>query len=119
MSSSDDIIQQIRRSYLASFLKVSGFVIAIVLVAGFVFGRWDYFLIGFFFLMIGAAQVFIGQYIPLRNKHDSLLNKYGDVYLEEVSKAIARYGVNTLTSTRWFATYAEEYCEQSKLGGEK
>lgn len=117
MGNPKDITQQILRSILVSYFKVAAIVGAMVSIGVWGFGKWDYLYLGIGLLVFGAVQGYVGQYIPLRNKHDSLLNKYGDVYVDEVNKAIARYGIRKLTSTRWFETYADEFCERNKLGG--
>ncbi|MCP5090472.1 MAG: hypothetical protein GY949_06090 [Gammaproteobacteria bacterium] len=119
MKNSREIIQEVRRSYLTSFFKFV-VVIGILLTIGvWAFAKWDYSFVGVGLLIVGALQLYVGQYIPLRNRHDSLLNKYGDVYVDEVNRAIARYGVAKLTSTHWFETYADEFCERSKIGDAK
>lgn len=114
MEDSEEITQQIRRSITTSYLKLAAAVVIIVLIAGVVFGKWDFLLVGIGVLAMGAFQGYVGQYIPLRDRHESLLNKYGEIYVEEVNKAIARYGIPKLTHTRWFDTYADEYCERNQ-----
>jgi len=115
MKDSKEIIQEVRRSYLTSFLKFVVVIGILMSIGAWGFAKWDYFFWGIALLIVGALQLYVGQYIPLRNRHDSLLNKYGDVYVDEVNKAIARYGVAKLTSTRWFETYADEFCERNKI----
>ena len=119
MKNSKEIIQEVRRSYLTSFFKFVVVVGILVSIGAWAFTEWNYFFGGIGLLIVGALQLYVGQYIPLRNRHDSLLNRYGDVYVDEVNKAIARYGVAKLTSTRWFETYADEFCERNKIGGAK
>lgn len=66
-----------------------------------------------FFLLVGALMMYTGRYIPISNRHDSLVRKYGDIYVEEIASAVEEHGVRTLLKTRWFETYADESCRRT------
>lgn len=65
-----------------------------------------------FLLLVPGLQMYAGRYIPISNKHDSLLRKYGDVYIKEVSVAVTNLGIRELLRTRWFESYADEFCKR-------
>jgi len=67
----------------------------------------------FFALVVFAAiVVYPGKYVPIKNKHESLLNKYGTAYLTEAERAISKIGVSRMLRTSWFEIYAKELCEK-------
>ena len=62
--------------------------------------------------VIAAMIVYLGKYIPTMNRHDSLLNKYGAIYLAEADRAISKIGMSKMLNTRWFEIYGIELCEK-------
>ncbi len=116
MDASKNIIHQIRRSLLVEYVKALIFMGVIVSVVVWITDKREFLFMGLGLMVVGAFQVYLGRYIPLLNKHDSLRNKYGDVYVDEVDKAIGKFGVSKLISTRWFETYADEFCLRSTIG---
>jgi hypothetical protein len=56
--------------------------------------------------------VYPGKYVPITSKHESLLNKYGSVYLAEAERAMSKNGMNRMLSTCWFEIYADDFCER-------
>jgi hypothetical protein len=62
--------------------------------------------------VIAAMIVYVGKYIPTKNRHDSLLNKYGAIYLAEADRAISKIGMSKMLDSRWFEIYGIELCEK-------
>ncbi len=116
MISAIDVVKHIRRSLLIQF---SGYVAMSALLA-YVAARYtEYgsFLTNFFTVFVLAVcfavvVVYPGKYIPITSKHESLLNKYGSVYLAEVESAMSKNGMNRMLSTCWFEIYADDFCER-------
>jgi hypothetical protein len=59
-----------------------------------------------------VIMVYPGKYVPITSKHESLLNKYGSVYLAEAERAMSKNGMNRMLSTCWFEIYADDFCER-------
>ncbi|NOX69473.1 MAG: hypothetical protein GXP15_09825 [Gammaproteobacteria bacterium] len=115
MEISNNIIQQIRWSLFAGFLKAMAILGVFAAIGVWTSGNWSLLFV-FLALLIGiVVQIYLGTYIPLLNKHDSLLNKHGAIYLDEANKAIARFGIEKLISTQWFETYADDLCRNNPL----
>jgi len=62
--------------------------------------------------IFASMVVYLRKYIPTMNRHDSLLNKYGAIYLAEADRAISKIGMSKMLSTSWFEVYAVELCEK-------
>ncbi len=94
MISATDVVKQIRRSLVQQFVS---YLTAAAILAAFVAyhdSRQGNFIIAFFSVFVCAVVfaiivVYPGRYIPTRNKHESLLNKYGSIYLSEADKAVS------------------------------
>ena len=121
MISAADIVGQVRRALLIQF---AGYVGAAA-VLGFVVARnaeYGSFTTNFFTVFVLAVCFAIivaypGKYVPTMSKHETLLSRYGDVYLAEAERAIAKYGLNQMLSTQWFKSYADDFCQRrSALG---
>ena len=63
-------------------------------------------------ILVAGFQQYVGRYIPISNRRDSLLRKYGDVYTKEVSWAVNNRGIQELLKTQWFESYADEFCRR-------
>ena len=59
-----------------------------------------------------AIQLYVGVFIPLQNRHESLLNKYSETYVSETFRVFERHGVGKVINTNWFDVYAAEFCER-------
>ena len=106
MISATDVVKQIRRSLLVRFL---GYVVISAVLAAIVAHYSEYGdpFINFFTVFsleacVAVIVVYPGNYVPLTNKHESLLNKYGSVYLAEADKAMSKHGMDRMLSTCWF-----------------
>lgn len=75
-------------------------------------GSTKFFYLSPIFLLIGGLQLYAGRYIPISNRHDSLVSKYGDVYVKEVTWAANEHGIRKLIKTRWFESYADDFCKR-------
>ena len=117
MISADDIVKLVRRSLVQIFVS---YLAASAILAAFVayhYSRQGDFIIAFFSVFVCAVVfaiivVYPGKYIPTRNKHESLLNKYGSIYLSEADKAVSKHGLYKMLRTSWFETYAGELCDK-------
>jgi len=114
-NSAEIIVRAIRRS--SSMLFVSYIGVAIVVAVWFVhYQDRDIFPDAVYpFLVLAAIAamiVYVGKYIPTKNRHDSLLNKYGAIYLAEADRAISKIGMGKMLSTCWFEIYGIELCEK-------
>ena len=114
-NSAEIIVRAIRRSLSILFVNYTG--AAVVAAVWFVhFNDGDIFpdaVYPFLGLAIFASMVvYLGKYIPTMNRHDSLLNKYGAIYLAEADRAISKIGMSKMLSTRWFEIYGIELCER-------
>lgn len=114
-NSTEIIIRAIRRSLSALFASYTA--TAVVAAVWFVLYRdGDVFpdaVYPFLGLAVFAAIiVYLGKYIPTMNRHDSLLNKYGAIYLAEANRAISKIGMGKMLSTCWFEIYGIELCEK-------
>jgi len=109
------IVRAIRRSLSMLFASYVG--VAVIAAVWFVrFNGGDIFpdaVYPFLGLAVIAAMiVYVGKYIPTKNRHDSLLNKYGAIYLAEAESAISKIGMSKMLNTRWFEIYGAELCEK-------
>ena len=114
-NSAEIIVREIRRSLVMLFASYTG--AAVVVAVWFVhFNDGDIFpdaVYPFLGLAIFASMVvYLGKYIPTMNRHDSLLNKYGAIYLTEADRAISKIGMGKMLSTCWFEIYGIELCER-------
>ncbi len=116
MISATDVVKQIRRSLLIRFLS---YVAVSALLATFAARYMEYgsFLTNFFTVFVLAVcfaviVVYPGKYVPITSKHESLLNKYGSVYLAEAERAMSKNGMERMISTCWFEIYADDFCER-------
>ena len=73
--------------------------------------------LGVVLAVVFVFQVIFGQYIPVRNRHESLLSQYGEVYVAEAQYAMEQFGMRKLLRTSWFATYAAEFCRRNEQSG--
>lgn len=116
MISATDVVKQIRRSLLIQFLVY----VAMSALLATVFARYTEYgtlLTNFFTVFVLAVcfsvvVIYPGRYVPITNKHESLLNKYGSVYLAEAERAMSKNGMNRMLSTCWFEIYADDFCER-------
>lgn len=108
----NDILIAVRRTLWISTGKAISFLILMGLVLTWLSDNPKYALIGSVLVVVVIFQVIVGQYIPVRNRHESLLSRYGAVYVAEAQHAIKRFGIRELLRTRWFATYADEFCRR-------
>ena len=116
MISAGDITTQVRRAllvHLAGYVGVA-VILGIVVAGNSEYGGFTSNFLTVFVLAVcfGMIVVYAGEYVPTMSKHETLLNKYGDVYLAEAERAIARYGVSQMLSTRWFKSYADDFCQR-------
>ncbi len=114
-NSAEIIVRAIRRSLSMLFANYTG--AAVVAAVWFVLHRdGDVFpdaVYPFLGLAVFAAIiVYLGKYIPTMNRHDSLLNKYGAIYLAEADRSISKIGMSKMLNTRWFEIYGIELCEK-------
>lgn len=116
MISATDIVKQIRRSLL---IRLLSYVAMSALLANFAARSAEYgsFSTNFFTVFVLAVcfaviVVYPGKYVPITSKHETLLNKYGTVYLAEAERAMSKNGMDRMLSTRWFEIYADDFCER-------
>ena len=116
MISAEYVVKQIRRSLLirfAVYVAASAFFAAIVvLYSADADVLRDFFIVFFLAVVFAVIVVYPGKYVPITNRHESLLNKYGGVYLAEAENAIGKLGIDRMLNTSWFETYAAELCEK-------
>ena len=116
MISAIDVVKQIRRSLLIRFLSYVA-MSALLATAAARYMEYGSFSANFFMVFVLAMcfaviVVYPGKYVPITNKHESLLNKYGDVYLAEAGRAMSKNGMDRMLRTCWFEIYADDFCER-------
>ena len=114
-NSAEIIVRAIRRSLSILFADYTGAAVVAAVwfthyIDGDIFPDAVYPLLSF--AVVAAIIVYLGKYIPTKNRHDSLLNKYGAIYLAEADRAISKIGMSKMLSTRWFEIYGIELCEK-------
>ena len=104
-------------------IRFSGYVAMSAVLAAIVGSYAEYgdFFTNFFTVFIltvcfAAIVVYPGKYVPTTSKHESLLNKYGSVYLAEAERAMSKNGMDRMLSTCWFEIYAGDFCERERVG---
>ncbi len=116
MISATDVAKQIRRSLLILFLVYVAMSALLATVAAYN-TEYGTFLTNFFTVFVLAVcfavvVVYPGKYVPITSKHESLLNRYGSIYLAEAERAMSKNGMNRMLSTCWFEIYADDFCER-------
>lgn len=110
--SASQVLPLVRRRLYFAFAQSAAVIGALSFLSYWLNGTIKFFYLGPVFLLIAGLQLYVGRYIPISNKHDSLLRKYGDVYTKEVSLAVTNRGIRELLKTRWFESYADEFCRR-------
>ena len=120
MISAEYIVKQIRRSLLirfAVYVTASALLAAVVVLYSADADIFrDFFIVFFLAVIFAVVVVYPGKYVPTTNRHESLLNKYGGVYLAEAENAISKLGMDRMLNTSWFETYAAELCKKEMNG---
>ncbi len=114
----NDILIAVRREVWISFGKSLSILILMSLVLFWILDHRNYAVLGVVFAAVLLFQAIVGQYIPIRNRHESLLRQYGEVYVAEAQHAMDKFGMRKLIRTRWFETYAAEFCRRNQINGE-
>ena len=112
VTSVNQILPLVRRRLALTTAGAFAFGVAISFWLYWLEGSMVYFLVGPALLLVGGLQSYFGQYVPISNRHDSLVSKYGDIYVKEFDRAASKHGVGKLITTRWFETYAEDFCKR-------
>jgi len=113
ISSAAQVLPLVRRQ-MAIDLAIAAIFLCVVAVGPYwLTGSTKILYIAPFLILPVVLVTYAGRYIPLSNKHDSLFNKYGDIYVEQISSAVKKHGIRTLINTRWFETYADEDCRNA------
>ena len=109
---SEQILKAVQRSLWIEAGKVLTFVL--VLISGLVLlsGKTHYLLVGGGFVVVVVFQLIVGRYLPIRNRHESLLSQFGEAYLAEATVAVDKFGMRELLRGRWFETFAAEFCRR-------
>ena len=110
--SASQVLPLVRRRLYFAFAQGAAAIGVLSLLFYWLNDTIEFFYLGPILLLIAGLQMYVGQYIPISNRHDSLLRKYGDVYTKEVSLAVTNRGIRELLRTRWFESYADEFCRR-------
>ena len=111
--SAAQVLPAVRRRMMMDMMKVTVLLAVLAIAPYLLSGETKLFYLAPFSLVVIALLTYTGRYIPISNKHDSLVRKYGDIYVKEVAAAVDEHGFRTLLRTRWFETYADENCRRS------
>ena len=112
MPTVSQVLHQVRRAMAVGFAKFTAYVGVLAVLMYWLTDMDVIFYMAPVILIVAALQVYAGRYIPISSKHDSLFNKYGDAYRQEVTKAVKQHGMDKLISTHWFEVYADEFCRR-------
>ncbi len=107
-----DILTAVRRALWIATGKVAAFILVLILGLVWLSDKTHSVAVGVALAVVVVFQVTVGQYIPIKNRHESLLSEYGKTYVAEAEHAIKLFGMRKLISTRWFETYAAEFCRR-------
>lgn len=108
----NDILIAVRRALWISTGKAITILLLMSMALVWLSDKPKYASMGTVFAVVLVFQAIVGQYIPIRNRHESLLSKYGDAYVAEAQHAMDLFGMRKLLRTRWFETYAAEFCRR-------
>lgn len=109
---SEQILKAVQRSLLIQAGKVLTFVLVLISALVLLSGKTHYLLVGGGVVLLIVFQLIVGQYMPIRNRHESLFSQFGEVYLAEASVAVNKFGMREILRGRWFETYAAEFCRR-------
>ena len=113
VQSAANVLRLVRQQMLIDAARIALFLALLLLLHYGLSGSFKYLPLASVLFVLGVVHMYIGEYVPVSNRHDSLLNRYGDRYVKEVAAAVQKHGVRKLISTKWFETYADDLCERS------
>jgi|GEM_PF-5351428 len=112
VTSVTQILPMVRREMVWDLAKAAAFLGTLHILGYWLNGSTKLLYLGPVLLLVGGLHLYGSRYIPISNRHDSLMSQYGDVYVQEVIWAANEHGIRKLIRTRWFESFADEFCKR-------